>query len=311
MKYTVEIPKEKQLNYDQLSGQQIKELLKSQEEQIAELKQDLSNLMSMIRLNNSQTYGRAGDGVDYPEGYEQLNFFNEAEKHGRLGEAEPSLESATAKTPKKTKERGKKDRDLSGLTVTVIEHTLPEEEQVCPVCAQPLHEMKEEVTRILKLVPAHFEVEEHRRAVYTCRECERTQDIGDKIPFIRAAMPELPIPGSFASPELLAAIINSKYVNHMPLARIEKEFSRMDQVEISRQTMSNWMLTTADRYLGLIHSRMREELLGMEVIHADETYCVVAFEDGSKSKKTCYMCYVLSFLIYRHIQRNLINHAIL
>lgn len=272
-----------------MSARQLEELVHSQQDEINNLKQEISNIMSMIRLNSDKKFGSSGDNVPYPEGYEQLSFFNEAEKYGRTGEPEPTLESATQKVPKKPKEKGKKDRDLSGLAVTVIEHELPEAKQHCPVCGSDLHEMKVEVTRVLKLVPAHFEVEEHRRHVYTCRECEHSQDEGEKIPFIRAAMPELPIAGSFASPELLAAIINSKYVNHLPLARIEREFFRMDSVDISRQTMSNWMLTIAERYLGLIHKKMKENLLEMEVIHADETYCTVAFEDGKQSKKKCYM----------------------
>lgn len=289
MDYKLEKPKKTQLNYDRMSATQLEQVIKSQEAEISELKQELSNLMSMIRLNNSQKYGASGDNAAYPQGYEQLNFFNEAEKHGRLNEPEPSIESAVTKVQKKPKESGKKAKDLDGLAVTVIEHTLPEEEQACPVCGNPLHDMKTEVTKTLKLVPAHFEVEEHRRHVYTCRECEHNQSEGDKIPFIRAAMPELPLPGSFASPELLAGIINSKYVNHVPLARIEREFFRMDSVEISRQTMSNWMLAVAGRYMAPITERMREQLLGMEVLHADETYCTVAYEDGQKSKKRCYM----------------------
>ncbi|MDT3704415.1 MAG: IS66 family transposase zinc-finger binding domain-containing protein [Thermincola sp.] len=121
------------------------------------------------------------------------------------------------------------------MKITVVEHELPAEQQVCPVCDNPLHDMKVEVTKTLKLEPAHFEVEEHRRHVYTCRACEQTQGEGDKIPFIRADMPNLPIPGSFATPELIAVIINSKYTNAMPLARIEREFDRMDSVRISRQ----------------------------------------------------------------------------
>lgn len=245
--------------------------------------------MSMIRLNNSQKFGASGDNVTYPEGYEQLSFFNEAEKFGRLDDPEPTLESAIAKVPKKAKERGKRERDLSGLSVTVIEHELPAKERFCPVCGNELHDMKTEVTKTLKLIPAHFEVEEHRRHVYTCRECEHHQGEGDKIPFIRATMPELPIPGSFASPELLSGIINTKYVNHVPLARIEQEFYRMDSVEISRQTMSNWMLLIAERYMVPLNDRMREKLLTMDMLHADETHCTVAYEDGQESKKKCYM----------------------
>lgn len=289
MKYKINTSQESQLNYDKMSSSELVHVIEKQKSEINSLKQELSNIISMIRLNNNQKYGNSGDSVPYPEGYEQLSFFNEAEKYGRKDDPEPSFESATAKVPKKQKEKGKRERDISGLAVTVIEHELPEKEQVCPACGNDLHDMKTEVTRVLKLIPAHLEVEEHRRHVYTCRECEKTQGEGDSIPFVRADMPSLPMPGSFASAELLAGIINSKYVNHVPLARIEKEFSRMDSVDISRQTMCNWMLKISEQYMKPINDRMKEVLLSKPVIHADETFCIVAYEDGKESKKKCYM----------------------
>lgn len=278
-----------QSKYEEMNPTELRGVIQKQETEILGLKQELNNLIAMVRLGNSQKYGKSGDSVPYPEGVEQLSFFNEAEKYGRKEDPEPSLESATAKVPKKPKEKGKKERDLSGLEVTVIEHELPEAEQACSVCGNELHGMKTEVTKVLKLVPAHFEVEEHRRHVYTCRECEKTQGEGDSIPFVRADMPNLPLPGSFASAELLAGIINSKYVNHMPLARIENEFTRMDSVVITRQTMSNWMLKIAEQYMTPLNQRMKEALLSKPVIHADETHCIVAYEDGTESRKKCYM----------------------
>lgn len=277
------------INYASMTTNELTETIDSLVAENTELKQQLSNLMNMIRLNNSQKYGASADAVSYPEGYEQLSFFNEPEKYGRADEPEPSFESATSKASRKAKEVGKKARDLDGLKVTVIEHTLPEEEQVCGICGGNLHEMKVEITRLLKLVPAHFEVEEHRKSVYTCRSCEHNQGEDDKLPFIHADMKAIPISGSFASPELLGGIINSKYVNHMPLSRIEKEFKRVDSVEISRQTMSNWMLKVSDLYFMPLAQHMKETLLSHDVLHADETYCTVAFEDGRESKKKCFM----------------------
>ncbi len=284
-----EVTQKSQSKYDDMNTTELLDVIRKQEREIFGLKQELNNIISMVRLGNSQKYGKSGDSVPYPEGVEQLSFFNEAEKYGRKDDPEPSFESATAKVPKKPKEKGKKERDLSGLAVTVIEHELPETEQICSLCGNELHEMKIEVTKVLKLIPAHFEVEEHRRHVYTCRECEKTQGEGDIIPFVRADMPNLPLPGSFASAELLAGIINSKYVNHMPLARIESEFTRMDSVVISRQTMSNWMLKISEQYMTVLNNRMKEVLLAKPIIHADETHCIVAYEDGTQSRKQCYM----------------------
>ena len=285
----IKLPEKPQLNYREMSQAELAAHCERQDKAIAELTQNLNRLIEMIRLNTQQKYGTSGDSVAYPEGMEQLNFFNEAEATACQGEPEPTFEEATAKTPRKPKQKGKREQDFRDLKVTVIEHELPAEQQICPVCVSPLHDMKVEVTRTLKLVPAHFEVEEHRRHVYTCRECEKTQGEGDKIPFVRADMPNLPIPGSFATPELIAGIINSKYTNAMPLARIEREFDRMDSVQISRQNMSNWILHCSEEYFSRIHTHMKSTLLSKDVLHADETWTKVVQQSGRESKKKCYI----------------------
>lgn len=282
-------PQKPQLNYADMSREDLVAHCEKQDKAIAELTENINRLMQMIRLSTHQKYGKSGDSVPQPEGVEQLCLFNEAEVTAQLGAPEPSFEEATAKAPRKPKQKGKRDQDFKNLKVTVIEHVLPEAEQVCPVCDGALHDMKIEVTRTLKLVPAHFEVEEHRRHVYTCRTCEKTQGEGDKIPFVRADMPNLPIPGSFATPELIAGIINSKYTNAMPLARIEREFDRTDSVRISRQNMSNWILQCSEAYFSRIHSHMRSTLLDKDVLHADETWVKVVQQDGRESTKKCYM----------------------
>ncbi|OPY56869.1 MAG: Transposase IS66 family protein [Pelotomaculum sp. PtaU1.Bin035] len=282
-------PQKPQLNYREMSQAELAVCCEKQEQTIAELTRNLNRLIEIIRLNNHRKYGASGDSVSYPDGMEQLNFFNEAEAAARQGRPEPTFEEVTAKTPRKPKQKGKREQDFKDLKVTVIEHELPAEQQVCPVCDSPLHDMKVEATKTLKLVPAHFEVEEHRRHVYTCRTCEKTQSEGDKIPFVRADMPNLPIPGSFATPELIAGIINTKYTNAVPLARIEREFDRMDSVRISRQNMSNWILHCAEEYFSRIYTHMRGTLLSKEVLHADETWTKVVQQDGRESKKKCYI----------------------
>ncbi len=149
--------------------------------------------------------------------------------------------------------------------------------------------MKVEITRLLKFIPARFEVEEHHRHVYTCRECAKHDDgIDLKIPFIRAAMPNTLIPGSFTTPELVAAIINAKYVCAMPLARQQQEFERYS-VALSRQTMSNWLLRCADDYFSLLCRRMREIMLTRDVLHGDETPVQVANETDRPATSKSYM----------------------
>ena len=93
--------------------------------------------------------------------------------------------------------------------------------------------------------------------------------------------------GSIATPSIVSAVIHGKYTNAVPLYRQEQEFARND-VNISRQTMANWVITSAERYLSLVYDRMKEELLNSPVIHADETPVMVS-KDGREGMHRNYM----------------------
>ncbi|MEO2355966.1 transposase, partial [Bifidobacterium longum] len=86
---------------------------------------------------------------------------------------------------------------------------------------------------------------------------------------MRAPQPEPPIPGSFATPSLLAWIVNGKYVMSLPLYRIEADLKACGAT-ISRQDMANWMMNVHARWLAKVHERMKVELLSHVRIHADE-----------------------------------------
>ena len=77
---------------------------------------------------------------------------------------------------------------------------------------------------------------------------------------MRAPQPEPPIPGSFATPSLLAWIVNGKYVMSLPLYRIEADLKACGAT-ISRQDMANWMMNVHARWLAKVHERMKVELL--------------------------------------------------
>ncbi len=86
---------------------------------------------------------------------------------------------------------------------------------------------------------------------------------------------------------LLASILNVKYVNSSALHRIEQEFQR-NGVNISRQTMSNWIVRCSQMYFTPFVERMKQELLSLHVTQSDETPTqVIADSDPPNSK--CYM----------------------
>ena len=92
---------------------------------------------------------------------------------------------------------------------------------------------------------------------------------------------------SIVTPSLLASILNVKYVNSSALHRIEQEFQR-NGVNISRQTMSNWIVKCSQMYFTPFVERMKQELLSLHVTQSDETPTqVIADSDHPNSK--CYM----------------------
>lgn len=88
-------------------------------------------------------------------------------------------------------------------------------------------------------------------------------------PPLLALAPARPVPGSYASAGLLAWIALSKYVDHLPLYRLEQMSARWGAA-ISRQTMCDWVEVTA-QWLQPIYQRMQVELLAGDYVQADET----------------------------------------
>lgn len=59
-------------------------------------------------------------------------------------------------------------------------------------------------------------------------------------------MPAPVFPKSYASPSLVAYIMNQKYVDSLPLYRQENQL-RLLGIHLSRQTLSNWVVEGANR----------------------------------------------------------------
>src|SRR5699024_198848 len=89
-----------------------------------------------------------------------------------------------------------------------------------------------------------------------------------------------------ATPKLVASILNDKYAKALPLYRIEESFKNMG-ANISRQSMSNWVMATNHKYLEPLYELMKETLIQKDIIHADETTVqVLNHQDGSTNIKS-------------------------
>jgi len=246
-----------------------------QESQIAELSAKLTWFEEQFRLSQKRRFATSSEATEQPQ------LFNEAEAEAKPA-PEPTMEEITYK---RRKRQGKREEDLKDLPVEIIEYRLSPEEQVCPCCNGPLHEMSKEIRQELKIIPAQVSVVKHIRYIYACRRCEREEI---KTPTVTAPMPDPVLPGSLASPSAVAYTMVQKYVEGMPLYRQEQTLLRLG-VELSRQTLANWMIQGSKRWLEYLYERMHKYLLSESVLYADETTLQVLREPGRSPTSKSYL----------------------
>jgi len=107
-------------------------------------------------------------------------------------------------------------------------------------------------------------------------------------PIVTAPMPSPVLPGSLVSPSVMAYIMNQKYGEGLPLYRQEQQFANLG-IELSRQTLANWVFYGANNWLSLIYDRLHEHLLKRDILHADETTLQVLREPGRAAETQSYL----------------------
>ena len=172
---------------------------------------------------------------------------------------------------------------LEDLPVKRVEYTL--EDTDCPQCDGSLHIMSQEVRKEIAIIPAQVKVVEHVRHVYTCRACEQTEE---HPPVITAPMPNPVLPGSFVSPSFMSYVMNRKYGEGLPLYRQEQQLHHFG-LDISRQTLANWMVHGAFDWLDILYERLHQEMLTKDILHGDETELQVLREEGRTAANKSYM----------------------
>lgn len=256
--------------------------------EIAMLKARISELETLVRyyeeqfrISKHRQFGASSEKSEYD--FTQLSIFNEAELFADANVPEPELVEVEKHYRKRT--RLITDKLPEGLPVETMEHDLPESEQVCPECGGRLHVMGREKRRELVIIPAQVKIREHIYKVYACRDCEK-DECG--VPIVKAPIDDAVIKGSFASPEIIAQLMTQKFVMGVPLYRQEQEWNRRG-LQLSRQTMSNWLIRATEDWLEPMYDMLHEILCTYNVLHADETTLQVLREPGKTAQSKSYM----------------------
>lgn len=257
------------------------QLFLSQQEQLENIDHNLQLVLEQMADLKRHRFGRSSERhepdeqISFMEVDGKIVFFNESEAVA-AEECGNGAEAVPRRRPKK--KQGKREEDLDGLPVVVIEHSISPEELAALFGEGGFKQLPDEVYRRYGFTPAKVEVEEHHVKVYAGKNTDE---------IVKVPHPECLLRGSLVSPSLEAAVMNAKYVNAVPLYRQEREFERYG-LHISRQNMANWTIQCADRYLAVLYDYLHEKLYSYHVLQADETPVLVN-KDGRPAGSKSYM----------------------
>ena len=184
--------------------------------------------------------------------------------------------------PATHKPRGKRKPLPAELPRVDIIHELPAAERTCS-CGTPMVEIGEDISEQLDIVPMQIRVLRHIRKRYGC-------PAGQHAP-VSAPAPAQVLPKSNASNDLLAMLLTAKYVDGLPLARVEYVLGRSEAI-VPRQTLARWVIGTAQA-LQPVFNLLRDTLLESTVIHMDEMPEQVLKEAGRTAQSQSEVIYSL------------------
>jgi transposase len=247
--------------------------LEASHEQLARSNQQLENenrfLTEQVRLLRSGLFGKKSEA--YPAQMPEL--FDEAEMASQKESVSGGLEIRYTRSGKP---RRQALPEYLPREEVVIE--LAESERKCGE-GHELQEIGAEISEQLDIEPARVKVKRIIRKKYACPICEGVLKTAPPLPTA--------IPKSIAGAGLLSHILVSKYVDALPLYRMEEILSR-SQIEISRSSMATWMIQVG-KLLTPLWNLLNDELLESRYVSCDETRVQVLKEEGKKAQSLSYM----------------------
>jgi len=237
-------------------------------------------LEEQLRLLRGELFGRRSEKHHGPHPDQKLLF---ADKDNDLLEQVSSRDDRIQIGAHSRKKRGRKPLPEDLPRIEII-HDLSDDQKQC-ACGAELTRFGQEVSEKLDYIPARLRVERHIRYKYACKNCEGVEDQGPSVKI--APLPVQLIPKSHATAGLLAHIGVSKFGDGLPLYRQQKMFERLG-IELSRATMSKWMVQAAGQCSGLI-DLLREQIRSGPLIGIDESPLQVLKEAGRKNTSKSYM----------------------
>jgi transposase len=238
-----------------LSKKHLLELLRQRDQRIEELEKENALLRQKVDLLVRKVFGASSEKLD-PS---QLDLFLlQAETTPGKSDASSALEEAD---PQPSRRHGPRNQERLPGNLPVVEQVIDPDE----VTAQPdqWRFIGQEVSEQLDYEPARF----LRRRLVRRKYVSRLNPLD--APVI-AKLPPMLQERCTVAPGLLAQVIVSKYVDHLPLYRQEQIYWTRHRVWLPRQNLARWMELAAD-WLKPIYQCIRRGVMAGGYVQVDET----------------------------------------
>ena len=200
----------------------------------------------------------------------RMQFGASSEKLGReIAQLELALEELETESAVPDVEAPTPNTPTRPAPVRALPDNLPREEIVhepasgactCPDCGGTLRRLGADAHEMLDVMPVLWRVVRQVRPKYSCRRCEK---------IVQAPAPVSAVARGKATFATLAHVVVSKFDHHLPLYR-QAEMMAAQGLDIDRSTLAGWTGQAA-ALLDPVVSRIRDEVLKADKIHADDT----------------------------------------
>ncbi len=240
---------------------------------------NIEGLRHRIHLLLHRLYGPRGERFD-PD---QLLLFAELATGQDTAPAAPTESPAPSKPQRRCQPHGRR-RLPENLPREPRHHELTETERLCPNCGKVRIDIGTDRSEQLDYRPASLFVVEHFVHKYVCPCCNKRpshsqeqspcgasscQLLDSSEMVIAAPKPAMPIAKGLPGPGLLAHLIVSKCVDHLPLHRLERVYQRQG-LFLHRSTLCDWMAACA-QLLRPLYDRMVNVVMQSRALHTDDT----------------------------------------
>jgi transposase len=236
--------------------QQVQQLLAT----VAELRSTIEKQQAHIAYLARMTFGRKSERSEGPTLFDDL-----PDPEPPAGEAPAAAEPEITVAAHKRRGHGRKPLPKE-LPRESQEVDLSEPEKLCPCCGQLRARIGADTSERLDYHPASLFVRAIVRPKYACSHCEQQ---GESPQIVQPPLPSEPIPRGIAAPGLLSYLLVSKYVDHLPLYRLESIFDRLGW-NASRSTLCD-LAMRCGHVLTPLYAWMCRRVLLSSVLHTDDT----------------------------------------